>query len=114
MIGDTGNCAVGVPTLTTTLRGVANLDVTVSTLEGEVHSGMFGGPAPDALVLLTQMLATLHDERGNVTIDGLRSDQGWEVSSIRPTSSARTPACSTGSSWPATARWPRWSGRDRR
>ncbi len=78
VIGDTGNIAVGVPTLTTTLRGVVILDVTVSTLEGAVHSGMFGGPAPDALVALTQMLASLHDERGNVTIDGLRSDQSWD------------------------------------
>ncbi|MDX6582093.1 MAG: cysteinylglycine-S-conjugate dipeptidase [Solirubrobacterales bacterium] len=77
VIGDAGNCVLGVPTLTTTLRGVATVRVEVSTLEGDVHSGMFGGPAPDALVLLTQMLATLHDERGNVTVDGIPADGSW-------------------------------------
>jgi acetylornithine deacetylase/succinyl-diaminopimelate desuccinylase-like protein len=78
VIGDAGNCALGVPTLTTTLRGVATVTAKVSTLEGQVHSGMFGGPAPDALVLLIQMLATLHDERGNVTVDGIPADGSWE------------------------------------
>ncbi len=78
VIGDAGNFAVGVPTLTTTLRGVATIRVKVSTLEGDVHSGMFGGPAPDALVLLTQMLATLHDERGNVTVDAIPADGSWQ------------------------------------
>ena len=43
VIGDVGNYALGVPTLTTSLRGMAALDVEVETLEGAVHSGMFGG-----------------------------------------------------------------------
>jgi acetylornithine deacetylase/succinyl-diaminopimelate desuccinylase-like protein len=77
VIGDAGNVAIGIPTLTTTLRGLAGVTVKVSTLEGAVHSGMFGGPAPDALVLLTQMLATLHDDRGNVTVDGIPADGTW-------------------------------------
>jgi acetylornithine deacetylase/succinyl-diaminopimelate desuccinylase-like protein len=77
VIGDAGNVAIGIPTLTTTLRGLAGVTVKVSTLEGAVHSGMFGGPAPDALVLLTQMLATLHDDRGNATVDGIPADGTW-------------------------------------
>jgi acetylornithine deacetylase/succinyl-diaminopimelate desuccinylase-like protein len=77
VIGDAGNVAVGVPTLTTTLRGLANVWVTVRTLKAAVHSGMFGGPAPDALAALIAMLATLRDERGNTTIRGLESDQVW-------------------------------------
>ncbi|SFY08765.1 Peptidase family M20/M25/M40 [Streptomyces atratus] len=52
LICDTGNAAVGQPTVTTSLRGLASLVVTVSTLRGEAHSGMFGGPAPDALAAL--------------------------------------------------------------
>ena len=69
IVADTGNFATGVPTLTTTLRGLANVVVTVSTLENAVHSGMFGGPAPDALMALIQMLAHAarrqgqHDDR---------------------------------------------------
>ena len=57
VISDVGNYSLGVPTLTTSLRGMAALDVEVEALEGAVHSGMFGGPAPDALIALTRMIA---------------------------------------------------------
>lgn len=74
---DTGNFAVGVPTFTTTLRGVANMIVTVDTLATPMHSGMFGGPAPDALGALIQMLGSLHDAHGDLTVRGLPSGQTW-------------------------------------
>ncbi|MFW2241079.1 dipeptidase [Rhodococcus opacus] len=77
LVVDTGNAAVGSPTVTTTLRGIANVVVHVETLAGEVHSGMFGGPAPDALAALVQILATLRDADGNTVVDGLESDQKW-------------------------------------
>ena len=77
LICDTGNAAVGVPTLTTTLRGVVEATVTVRSLSTAMHSGNFGGAAPDALAALILMLATLRDERGNTTIRGLDSTQAW-------------------------------------
>jgi cysteinylglycine-S-conjugate dipeptidase len=77
IVADVGNSAVGVPTLTTALRGIATAMVTVSTLAGPVHSGSFGGPAPDALQALIRMLATLRDERGNTTVRGLDWDATW-------------------------------------
>jgi acetylornithine deacetylase/succinyl-diaminopimelate desuccinylase-like protein len=77
VVGDCGNFAAGVPTLTQTLRGGVNVVVTVETLAGPLHSGMFGGPAPDALAALIHLLASLRDERGNTTIDGLPNDQIW-------------------------------------
>ncbi|MBT0567015.1 dipeptidase [Williamsia sp. CHRR-6] len=77
LIGDTGNVAVGRPTLTTSLRGVANVKITVSTLASGVHSGQFGGAAPDALAALIAALATLRDAAGNTTVDGLDTDQTW-------------------------------------
>jgi cysteinylglycine-S-conjugate dipeptidase len=77
VVADTGNAEVGVPTVTTTLRGLANVVVTVEALAGEVHSGMFGGPAPDALAALVRMLSTLRDARGNTTIDGLDASANW-------------------------------------
>lgn len=77
LVVDTGNFAVGIPTLTSTLRGMTSVDVTVRGLRSAMHSGMFGGPAPDSLVGLIQMLASLHDERGNTTIDGLDATQTW-------------------------------------
>jgi acetylornithine deacetylase/succinyl-diaminopimelate desuccinylase-like protein len=77
LVVDTGNFAVGVPTLTSTLRGMTSVDVTVRGLGSAMHSGMFGGPAPDSLVGLIQMLASLHDEHGNTTVDGLDATQTW-------------------------------------
>jgi cysteinylglycine-S-conjugate dipeptidase len=77
LVCDCGNFAVGVPTFTTTLRGNVNVVVTVSTLTGPMHSGMFGGPAPDALAALIRLLSTLRDEAGNTTVDGLAADQTW-------------------------------------
>ncbi|MVU79259.1 M20/M25/M40 family metallo-hydrolase [Nocardia sp. ET3-3] len=78
LICDCGNFAVGVPTFTQTLRGNVNVVVTVETLSGPMHSGMFGGPAPDALAAMIRLLGTLRDEHGNTTVDGLRNDQVWD------------------------------------
>ena len=52
IVCDAGNFAVGVPSLTTTLRGVVEVVVTVRTLSSAMHSGVFGGAAPDALAAL--------------------------------------------------------------
>ena len=71
VVADSGNWRNGEPTLTTTLRGVVDCTVEVQTLELPVHSGAYGGAAPDALMALIRMLATLHDDRGNVAIKGL-------------------------------------------
>ena len=77
LVCDTGNAAVGRPAATVSLRGMINVVVTVQALKSEVHSGMFGGPAPDALAALVAMLATLRDSKGNTTITGLNNTQTW-------------------------------------
>ena len=71
VIADSGNWDVGSPAFTTSLRGLADCVVTVSTLDHAVHSGSFGGPVPDALTALCRLLATLHDEHGDVAVAGL-------------------------------------------
>ena len=71
VVADSVNWEVGKPSLTTSLRGVADCQVTVSTLAEGLHSGQFGGVVPDALTALCRLLATLHDETGNVAIEGL-------------------------------------------
>jgi acetylornithine deacetylase/succinyl-diaminopimelate desuccinylase-like protein len=73
VVADSGNWRRGVPTLTTTLRGVVDCRVEVRVLDQAVHSGSYGGPIPDALTSLCRMLATLHDEHGNVAVPGLVS-----------------------------------------
>jgi len=71
VFADAGNWAADVPALTTSLRGGTAVVVEVRTLQHGVHSGMYGGPVPDALTALCRMLASLHDERGDVAVPGL-------------------------------------------
>ncbi len=71
VIADSTNWRVGVPALTTTLRGGTAAVVEVRTLRHAVHNGVYGGPVPDALTALVQLLATLHDQRGDVAVAGL-------------------------------------------
>jgi cysteinylglycine-S-conjugate dipeptidase len=71
VLADSTNWRVGVPALTTSLRGGVSAVVEVATLRHAVHSGVYGGPVPDALTALTRLLATLHDEQGDVAVEGL-------------------------------------------
>jgi acetylornithine deacetylase/succinyl-diaminopimelate desuccinylase-like protein len=79
VITDSGNWEVGLPAFTTTLRGLADCVVTVRTLDHALHSGQYGGVAPDAVTALCRLVATLHDERGNVAIAGLLSRPGPDL-----------------------------------
>jgi acetylornithine deacetylase/succinyl-diaminopimelate desuccinylase-like protein len=71
VLADSTNWRIGVPALTTSLRGGVSVVVTVETLDHAVHNGVYGGPVPDALTVLARLLATLHDERGDVAVRGL-------------------------------------------
>ena len=73
VVADSGNWRIGVPAITTTLRGLVDCDVTVEVLSHAVHSGVNGGPVLDALTCLARLIATLHDEDGDVAVDGLHS-----------------------------------------
>src|SRR6476646_1285813 len=71
VIADSGNWDIGQPALTTSLRGIVNLFVEVKVLKQAVHSGMSGGATPDALMTLSRLISTLHDDNGDVAVDGL-------------------------------------------
>ena len=71
VVADATNWRVGVPGLTTKLRGLVDCIVEVRTLDHAVHSGMYGGPFPDALSALSRVLSALHDDKGNVAVEGL-------------------------------------------
>ena len=77
VVADSGNWKIGEPTLTTTLRGLAEVGVEVSTLERPVHSGLCGGAVPDALMALVRMIDSLVDEQGNVAVEGL-AGRPWD------------------------------------
>jgi len=73
VLADSTNWAVGEPALTTTLRGMIRVVLTVRALDHGIHSGMFGGAVPDAITALVRLIATLHDAEGNVAVAGLMS-----------------------------------------
>jgi acetylornithine deacetylase/succinyl-diaminopimelate desuccinylase-like protein len=73
VVADSSNWKVGVPALTTSLRGLVDGTIEVQVLDHAVHSGMFGGPVLDAPTLLARLIATLHDADGSVAIAGLLS-----------------------------------------
>ena len=79
VVADSSNWKVGVPALTTSLRGLVDGTIEVQVLEHAVHSGMFGGPVLDAPTLLARLIATLHDDDGNVAIPGLVSTDTTSV-----------------------------------
>lgn len=79
VIADSGNWAQGKPAFTTTLRGMAELYVDVATLDHGLHSGQFGGLVPDALMVLTRLLASLHTEEGSVAVEGLIATEGPDL-----------------------------------
>jgi acetylornithine deacetylase/succinyl-diaminopimelate desuccinylase-like protein len=77
VIGDMGSIRPGTPTLTTALRGMGNVVLEVRTLASGKHSGQYGGAAPDALLAILRAIASLHDDAGDVAVDGLRREE-WD------------------------------------
>jgi acetylornithine deacetylase/succinyl-diaminopimelate desuccinylase-like protein len=79
VIADSDNWSTEIPSLTVSLRGLADCVVEVATLDHGLHSGMWGGVAPDALSALVRLLASLHDDDGNVAVAGLHEGTAAEV-----------------------------------
>lgn len=79
VIADSMNWSAEVPSLTVSLRGLADCVVEVATLDHGLHSGMWGGVVPDALSALVRLLASLHDDEGNVAVAGLHQGLAADV-----------------------------------
>ena len=79
VIADSDNWSTEVPALTVSLRGLVDCVVEVATLDHGLHSGIWGGVVPDALSVLVRLLASLHDDDGNVAVLGLHESTAAAV-----------------------------------
>ncbi|BBY62199.1 dipeptidase [Mycolicibacterium helvum] len=79
VIADSDNWTSEIPALTVSLRGLADCVVEVATLDHGLHSGLWGGVVPDALSVLVRLLASLHDDDGNVAVQGLYATTATDV-----------------------------------
>ena len=79
VIADSGNWDIGEPALTTSLRGLIDCFIEVRTLDHGVHSGMWGGVVPDAMTAMVRLLASLHDDAGDVAVAGFHSGPAADV-----------------------------------
>src|SRR5882757_3555322 len=79
VIADSDNWSTEIPSLTVSLRGLADCVVEVATLDHGLHSGMWGGVVPDALSVLVRLLTSLHDDDGNVAVAGLHESTAAAV-----------------------------------
>lgn len=79
VIADSDNWSTEIPALTVSLRGLADCVVEVATLDHGLHSGLWGGVVPDAISVLVRLLASLHDDDGNVAVAGLHEGTAADV-----------------------------------
>lgn len=109
VIADSDNWSTEIPSLTVSLRGLADCVVEVATLDHGLHSGMWGGVVPDALSVLVRLLAGLHDDDGNVAVAGLHeataADVDYTPERVRADSGLLDGVCEIGSGSVAQRLW---------
>ena len=71
IIADSGNIKIGTPTVTTSLRGLVDGVIVVEQPMRAVHSGLGGGVVPDAFMVLSKIIASFQNEKGELQIEGL-------------------------------------------
>jgi acetylornithine deacetylase/succinyl-diaminopimelate desuccinylase-like protein len=90
LVSDTGMLANDVPSITTGLRGLSYVEVEVTGPNRDLHSGLYGGCVANPINILTQMIASLHDENGKITIPGFY-DKVVELSDEERAEMAKAP-----------------------
>lgn len=74
LVSDTEMFAPELPTLCVGLRGMIYTEIEVRGARSDLHSGIYGGAAPNAFVALAQVIAGLKDHEGRILIPGIYDD----------------------------------------
>ena len=74
LVSDTSMISFDTPSITCGLRGITYMQVEVTGPDKDLHSGLYGGAVANPANVLTQLVASLVDENGHVTIDGFYDD----------------------------------------
>ena len=83
VISDSSMFAPGLPSILSSLRGLAYFQIDVEGPSGDLHSGSYGGAVVNPAMALARILSTFHDAQGHVTIPGFYDAvREWE-SSVR-------------------------------
>jgi acetylornithine deacetylase/succinyl-diaminopimelate desuccinylase-like protein len=90
LISDTGIIANDIPSIETGLRGLCYLEVEVTGPNRDLHSGVYGGAVANPINTLCQMIASLKDEKGRITIPGFY-DKVVELTAEERAEMAKTP-----------------------
>ena len=90
LISDTGMISNSQPSITTGLRGLSYMEVTVTGPNRDLHSGLYGGAVANPINILTKMIAQLHDENNRITIPGFY-DEVEEMSKEEREEMAKAP-----------------------
>jgi len=90
LVSDTGMLANDVPSITTGLRGLSYVEVEVTGPNRDLHSGLYGGCVANPINVLAEMIASLHDSNGKITIPGFY-DKVVELSDEERAEMAKAP-----------------------
>ena len=90
LISDTGMLSNTQPSITTGLRGLSYMEVEVTGPNRDLHSGLYGGAVANPINILTQMIASLHDQHNHITIPGFY-DKVEELSKAEREEMAKAP-----------------------
>ena len=90
LISDTGMISNKQPSITTGLRGLSYVEVEVTGPNRDLHSGLYGGAVANPINVMTQMIASLHDENNHITIPGFY-DRVIELSKHERAEMAKAP-----------------------
>lgn len=90
LVSDTGIIANDIPSITVGLRGLSYVEVEVTGPNRDLHSGLYGGAAPNPINILCEMIASLKDDQQRITVEGFYDDV-IELSSTERAAMAEAP-----------------------